>query len=388
MPRQAQDFRIETMRRIKVLHVVVGLERGGVEILLSQLLPELDSSKYEITVCGLKKWGPVGEILSQKGIGVIALNGRNKFSFSLFFKLFRLVLKEKYDIIQSHLYLANVLTGSVLWMEKLLPFRRHTSLFIPTHHELGEWQKWHQILLSRFVFFRAVKDLCCSRAVEKNITRQLKLRVVDCQVIYNGIPVVDVVVSQGSQEVRKEAYVVGAVGRLDDEVKGFSYLLEAIFLLSREQSFKLILKIAGDGRDKGFLEKRARELGIENQVIFLGDQGNILNLMASFDLLVLPSLSEGLGMVLLEAMAVSKPVVATRVGGIPEVVVEGETGLLVHARDPKALADAILFIKDHPMEAQEMGRKGRKRVEEYFSINKTVAEYEKLYDEIIQRMFN
>jgi glycosyltransferase involved in cell wall biosynthesis len=371
------------MRRVKVLHVVVGLERGGVEILLSQLLPGLDSSKYEITVCGLKKWGPVGDILSQKGIRVITLNGRNKFSFSIFFKLFRFVLKEKYDIIQSHLYLANLLTGFVLWGEKLLPVHKHTSFFIPAYHELGEWQKWPHILLSRFVSFRAIKVLCCSRAVQKKVASQLKIKVNDSLVIYNGIPIAEVPVLPNFQREKKEEYVVGTVGRLDDEVKGFSYLLEAISLLSREQSFKLMLKIAGEGRDKNFLKKRAKELGIETQVTFLGDQRNILELIASFDLLVLPSLSEGFGMVLLEAMVVSKPVVATRVGGIPEVVVEGETGLLVPARDPKALADAIFYIKTHPMEAQEMGRKGRKRVEECFSIDKTVAEYDRFYDEII-----
>jgi glycosyltransferase involved in cell wall biosynthesis len=384
------------MRKIKVLFVIVGLDIGGIEVFLSHFLPRLNREKYEITVCALKKWGVIGDILMKEGIKVVAFNGKNKFSFGIFLKLFRLIRREKFEIIQSQLYLANIVTGIVLTFAKRITARRITPVFILNHRELGLWQKWYHDLLMRIISYQADTTLCCSQAVQKIVIKKYGLKEDKCEVIYNGV----VFEKYGfkTEEIQKAkaeaqgeqvfsslnaSFIVVSIGRLINQMKGYSYLIEAIYCLKSQFGDSSVLIIVGDGPDKRMLEDQVKTLNLEEQVKFIGEQYTISEFLKKTDVFLLASVSEGFPNVLLEAMSFSKPVVATRIGGIPEVVVEGETGLLVPARDPKALADAIFYMKTHPMEAHEMGRRGRKRVEECFSIDKTVAHYEKLYDELI-----
>ncbi|MHB8482302.1 MAG: glycosyltransferase [Nitrospiria bacterium] len=387
------------MRKIKLLFVVVGLEIGGIEVFLSRFLPRLNREKYEITVCAMKKWGVIGDILVKEGIKVVALNGKNKFSFGILLKLFRLIHREKFEIIQSQLYLANIAAGIVLTFAKWTTPGRVTPFFILNHRELGLWQKWYHDLLMRIMSYRADMTLCCSQAVRKVVIKKYGLKENKCVVVYNGVFLREgCLETEGIQTAQDRAahvinginspFIVGSIGRLIDNVKGYSCLIEAINCLKCIFGDDSMLIIVGDGPDRRMLEDQVKILKLEEQVKFIGGKHSISEYLKKTDIFVLASVSEGFPNVLLEAMAVSKPVVATRIGGIPEVVVEGETGLLVPPRDPKALAEAIYYMKTHPMEAQEMGRKGRKRVEEFFSIDKTVAEYERFYDEIIQRRFN
>lgn len=381
----------ESSNKIRLLHVTVGLEIGGTEILLARFLPQLDPGKYDITVCALKRWGVIGDRLSDKGIKVVTLNGSGKFSFGVLLKLFNLVRKNRYDIVQSHLFLANMASAVVLLFFKLFSRPNNRPVFIGTEHELGDWQKWFHSLAGKIYYSLADRIVCCSQAVKVSKLSLFGLSGDKCEVIYNGISLSDFsskeIDKRNCLEVRERLgwndlsfYLIGTIGRLDNRDKGFNYLIRAISLIEKEINCRLL--IIGSGPDRKSLDDLISELELTDRVKII-QEGDPSKVISSLDLFVLPSNSEGFGIVLLEAMAAGKPVVATRVGGIPEVVVEGETGLLVPARDPKALAEAIFYIKTHPMEAQEMGRKGRKRVEECFSIDKTVAEYDQFYDEII-----
>jgi glycosyltransferase involved in cell wall biosynthesis len=179
------------------------------------------------------------------------------------------------------------------------------------------------------------------------------------------------------------APVVGALSRLAWK-KGVRHLVEAMPRLVESVPDALAL-IAGDGELRGELEAHARALGVADRVRFLGTRPDPLDLLAAFDVFVLPSVVEGMSNAVLEAMARSLPVVATDVGGNPEVVADGETGFIVRPADPAGLAAAIAKLLQAPELAREMGAAGRRRVEQRYRAGHMVASVERLYDGLLRR---
>jgi glycosyltransferase involved in cell wall biosynthesis len=180
--------------------------------------------------------------------------------------------------------------------------------------------------------------------------------------------------------------VVGTVGHLAGH-KGHRYLLDATrYLLQSEPQVRVV--IAGDGALRTTLQAQAASLGIADRVCLTGFRHDILGLMQRFEVFVFPSYLEGLGTAMLDAMALRKPVVATRAGGILEVVQDGVTGLLVRPRDPEALAQAVLYLLRRPEQARAFGEAGRKRVEQYFTAEQmavqTLHVYRRLLDDVRQ----
>jgi len=144
------------------------------------------------------------------------------------------------------------------------------------------------------------------------------------------------------------------------------------------------LVIVGSGCDGDVLKKLTKDLRLSDHVTFI-EGANSRDILRNLDLFVLPSLSEGFGLALLEAMAEAKPIVATNVGGIPEVIIDGKTGKLVPPKDSKALADAIIYMYNNRLESLEMGRQGKKRVEANFDICQTAVTTERLYCQLMKK---
>ncbi|MBI2837643.1 MAG: glycosyltransferase [Acidobacteria bacterium] len=175
---------------------------------------------------------------------------------------------------------------------------------------------------------------------------------------------------------------MGVVGRLV-EGKGHSFLIEAMQEVhSRYPEARLTVAGAGPLRDS--LEARARALGVERSVAFTGDFENLSDVMRGFEIFVLPSLSEGMPVTILEAMTHGKAVVATRVGGVPEEIIDGETGLLVPPADPGALAQALCKLLGDPARVRQLGGRGRRRAQEVFSAEVVTRRVEAIYDEITE----
>lgn len=172
-------------------------------------------------------------------------------------------------------------------------------------------------------------------------------------------------------------YVVLTLARLHPQ-KGHAYLLAAA-----AQVHDVTFVLAGDGPLRGELEAQARELGVADRCVFLGDRSDVPDLLAAADLLVLPSLFEGLPLSVLEAMAAQRPVVATAIGGTDEAVTHELTGLLVPPRDPTALASAIRRIRSDPALARRLAAAGRARVEREFSSAVTARSVMRIYDELM-----
>jgi glycosyltransferase involved in cell wall biosynthesis len=174
--------------------------------------------------------------------------------------------------------------------------------------------------------------------------------------------------------------VVGSVGRFEP-VKGYDTLLEAAALLRTRQP-KVQFLLAGEGKEESRLKRLAKELRVEDRVFFLGWQQEIPEILSALDLFVLPSRNEGMGRALVQAMAMGKPIVATRVGGVPEVLGEGEAGLLVPPDDPVQLSQAIEQLLTDRELARKLGEGGKRRAPAY-SAERMVAEIESLYETLL-----
>ena len=228
--------------------------------------------------------------------------------------------------------------------------------------------------------------------VSKAVGRSLEGAGVDSsriRLVYSGIDLSQIAENQDVASIRirykiaPDRVVIGSVGNLL-AVKGYEYLIRAVAHIKTAMPSVLCLIVGGGDRPYAkTLYALVRELGVRDNVIFTGFCDDVYPLLSVMDVFVLASVSEGFGIALLEAMAVSKPVVATSVGGIPEIVIHGQTGLLVKPNDSLALARTISHLLANREQAIAMGKCGRERVETYFSIKSEIAKLEDLYAEVL-----
>lgn len=234
--------------------------------------------------------------------------------------------------------------------------------------------------LDRVLFKLADRVIVNSHAVGRRFTWADPCKVL-C--IHNGVDTVRFVPKPVSKDLRKRLGfavgepVVASVGRLVP-YKGYGDLLEAAALVQRVKPDTRWV-VVGDGTIRKELEVQSHRLGLGSSVYFTGWLDDVRDVLALCDVFVLPSRDEHFGRVLIEAMAMGKPVVATDGGGVPEIVRHGETGLLVPSGLPAALARAILTLLDDPAYAESLGAAGRERVEREFSLSRHVAQVERLY---------
>ena len=228
-------------------------------------------------------------------------------------------------------------------------------------------------------------------AVSKNIVSRMKLAGIDSKKICliengvnlerfrNNIPPDSI---RESLRIKKDAFVVGTVGALTEE-KGHLYLLKAIPKVVQRFP-EVVFLFVGDGRERPSLEITTSHLNIKDRVIFAGMRKDVPEILSILNVFVLPSLNEGLPMALLEAQAAQIPVVATRVGAIPDVLQGGVTGILVPPKDPQAIAEAITMILSNKKFASEIAQKGFERVRDNFSSEKMGSKYHSIYKELIE----
>jgi glycosyltransferase involved in cell wall biosynthesis len=240
---------------------------------------------------------------------------------------------------------------------------------------------------SLFTRFKYTWSIDCIVAISESIRHQLQVCGIPAsriKTIYEGmdLSLYPRRTDSGHSPAAKPA-VVGTVAHLSRE-KGLKYLVEAASLIPDVQK-RIRFVVVGDGACLQELKEQVKQRRLGAVFHFAGFHSDTSQFMKSFDIFALPSLSEGLSSAILEAMANSLPIVATEVGGIPELVKNEENGLLVAPGDPAALALAIQQLADHPEEARRMGERGRDRMELHFTLDRKVRETEQLCSQLLAR---
>lgn len=357
------------MEKIKLLEVIRDAN-GGMRKHVEALISDLDKETYDITLACSDNQFNLEEIEDKKiKFYLINLGNRNKLSIlQSLLRLIAVIKKEKIQIIHAH-GMACALIGTIASFFSGRPKIITTLHNFPNYNYITNW------LLTRLIQHHS-KVIVVSEALKNTVTLLWKIPESKVHVIYNGIDI-NSIACRAKQEqcgtMTVNTPIVLVVSRLIPQ-KGIDVFLKATALLIKELRGDPFLesisfKIAGDGPDLPRLKKIARELGIENYVEFLGFRKDIYGLIKASELIVLSSLSEGLGISLLEAMALKKPVIASRVGGIPEVIRDGVTGILVPPQDPESLSQAMNYILLNKPLAKRMGEEAFKCVSQNFLIN-------------------
>ena len=356
--------------KIKIIHIITSLNIGGAEKLLLDLTQNIGREKYEVKVATVIKGGVLVSEFEKAGIEVKIFKKKGKLGMGVIWKIFRYLRREKPQIVHTHLF------GGDTW-GRIAAILARVPIIISTEHNTNIDEGISKRIVKKFLSFFTAKIIAVSEAVKKYSIQKDHISGKEMEVILNGVQMNKFL--SISQKEFGDPPIIGIVGRLEEQ-KGHKYLFEALNLL---KVIPWTLWIIGEGSKKAELERLAKNLDLRERVMFLGARDNISEILDKIDIFVLPSLWEGLGIAVIEAAAAGKPIVASRVGGIPEIIENERTGVLVESKNVKSLADGLERVLLGEGEALLMGRSARDYVKEKFDIKRMVKEYEKLYERLL-----
>lgn len=366
-----------------MLLLTVGLTVGGTEGQLFELASRLDSRRFSVLVCSLKGEGPVARAMRERGVRVVTLNGCGAWDIRVLSRLFRLIRQERPEILHAFLGFAN-LAASLIGRLLGVP------VIIWSYRDVEVWKTKAHWLVDRLAVRWADAITCCSDAVRQFVLARMNGQAPKFSTIHNGVDFETFnrsrAVSRAELNLREGGFVIGTVSRLDEPKKGLAVMLRALADLAGQDGIPAWQwLLVGDGPARDRLRSLASELGLSGQVLFAGMRDDVASVLPVMDIFVCPSLYEGFGIAIVEAMAAGRPVVASAVGGIPEIVVHEDTGLLVPPGDAAALAGALATLLTHPGQARAMGARGQARARERFSIETAVQQHQQLYESLRKR---
>ncbi len=368
-------MRATTQQAPKVLQVVLSLNPGGTERLVVELVRRL-RSELAMAVCCLDEEGSWGEGLRTEDVGVTALRRREGFQPQLGRAIARVAAQHCARVVHCHHYSPFVYASIArLWSPDL-------RIVFTEHGRLSDAPPSAKRRTANRVLAHAPREVVTVSSELKEHLVAEGFPTAKVSVIYNGIDVGAVPGRDMRARIRRalgvtdDTVVVGTVARLDP-VKDLHTLIRAMGRQDLQRA-RMMLLVIGDGSERAGLEASARDVGAETSIRFLGHREDARDLLAACDLYANSSISEGISLTILEAMAAGLPVVATRVGGTPEIV-DPTCGRLVPSRDPDALASSLAALAlDAPLR-QTLGREARARVEQHFTLDRMVREYRNLY---------
>lgn len=361
--------------KIKVLHLITELSSGGAQSALLRLLAGLDRSTFEpVVACLYHGDAAVAQQIRALGITVVDLGMTHKGRLDALGRLYQLLRREQPTILHTWLFHAN-LSGRILGRLTGVP------IIICSERTMAMESEW-RYHLNRWTIGYVDRVIAVSENVRQFCINHIGIPAEKLLVIYNGVDVAShapLTREEARQQIGldEDSFLLAVMSRLDP-VKGVDMLIEAMLQVETGT-----LVIFGDGSEKAALQKKAQAEGLELRVRWMGYRADATSLLPAFDLFVQPSLHEGMPNAVLEAMAVGLPVVATAVGGTPEVVQDAVTGCLVPAGDPTGLAQAIRRLQNEPVLRCKMGNAGRERVASHFALHNMIAQTTALYEELL-----
>jgi glycosyltransferase involved in cell wall biosynthesis len=354
----------------------------GAENVILELARGLQQTDYRPLIGVFKNGAPAAEALAEVaqryGIATVGFGDQRPFDLMAAAAIRNFIKEQQIDIVHSHGYKANVYAQTV----KHGVATRTMATCHPWTETAYSLKSRVYTRLDKFLLPRFDRIVAISEAVKTEVL-QAKVPSHKVTVIPNGIDLERFNTNGEKQKIRAalglptEGVIVGTIGRLVPE-KGQHLLIEAAAYMAKK-ILNFFYLIVGDGPLRQSLQEQARKAGLENRFIFLGVSDQIPLLLGLMEVFVLPSLSEGLPMVLLEAMAAKRPIVATNVGAIPQVLRDRESGLIIKPNAVE-LADAVFYLLNHPAIAQSFGQKAFDRVRDEYSSQKMTQAYVAVYD--------
>ncbi len=374
---------------MRIVHTVLNGRMAGGQKVCLQIMQAARRQRHDVCLV-TPSLGELTETLEHQGIPVFQIPMERTFHFHRALQFARFLRAWRADLVHCHAFVAGANLARLGSAIAGVPIVSHC-------HAHPNFNSQPLIRATQIALDNATARLGVLVAVSESVKESLAKQGIPpdrVRVIPNGIDVqsYDRAVER-DRIVREldlpfEGAIVGYVGRLSEQ-KGLRELLQAATSVCAQISLAHFLIVGEDhvsgGRYCRELEQVAVRLGLDRRVRFLGYRADAARLMYALDIFVLPSWIEGMPVTILEAMAAGKPVVATPVGGVPEVVVEGETGLLVPPRDPDRLAEAITFLIKNPEIARRMGEAGRERVRQHFSEQRMIDQVMTMYEETTRK---
>ena len=393
------------MSNTKVLQIITRLNIGGTASHVIIITHELNKIGYKvILVKGTegKSEGDMMDFAEAKGVEpyVIPRLGREvgfRNDIVAFYKIYRLIKKEKPKIVHTHTAKAGALGRIAAWLAGV-PVILHTFHGHVLTGYFGRVKSWVFIQVEKMLALISTKLIIVNDEIKKELIDMGIGEKEKFEVVPAGLELKPFFESEKYRGMLKkelglpgDSVLIGIVGRLVP-IKGHKYFLEAAKIIldtgykiqdARYDDSELKFVIVGDGDLRQELEDYSNKLGISGNVIFTGFRQDLPKIYADLDIVALTSINEALGLVLVEAMASGKPVVATNVGGVPSLVKHGVNGLLINPQDVQALSDAIIKLLNDSDLRQKMGREGRSSVFPRYDISQLVKRVDLLYTQMI-----
>ena len=363
---------------MRVIHLTVTIDRGGSENHLISLIEEQVKNNYEVLVVYLKGKPYWEEHLNKLGVQTQKIS-----LFSSYFQLSKIISFYRPDVLHSHLQSSEIISRLSLLLHPKLKFiiSKHNdedSRFLPV---------FIQKYFYKFISSRASKIIAISQNVKNFCTDRLNINRDKIEVIFYGIDSSmynpenlnkdDIEALKSELDIGNSDFVVGTIARLHPQ-KSLDTLIKAINIIVKEKNISNIkCIIVGEGELEKQLKEQVDNLQLTDYIKFTGKRNDIPNVLQIFDVFILCSIYEGLGLVLLEAMSAKVPIIGTRAGAIPEII--GDTGIIIDIKDSTTLANKILYIKENDDEMQEMVEKAHNKIIRQFSLESMFLKTEKVY---------
>ena len=361
--------------KIKIVYIINSLALGGAERLLLDLSRLLNKEKFEISVCTVNGSGPLLPEFEKLNLKVKIFQKKTKLGLGVLWHIFKYLQEIKPQIVHTHLFAGDT------W-GRIAAILARVPIIITTEHNLNLNESWLKKKIKLVLSWFTDNIIAVSRGVKDYSVEIEKINPKKIAIIYNGIDLKKFSF-RGYKPIELDKKINAVVIARLEEQKGHKYLLDAMPKICPKYP-NFILNIIGIGSLMIDLKNQVERLGINNKVVFWEQQLEIEKILSQMDLFILPSVWEGLGIVILEAQAVGVPVLAAEVGGIKEIVINKQTGLLFPAKNSEAIFNSVDLLISNPEIAKNLITNAQKQVTERFSLEQMVNDYQNLYIELIK----
>lgn len=376
--------KVNSMNKINVIHILQSLEIGGMENGVVNLLNGLSRESFTPLLCCLEKEGPLRVRLSND-IKLFNLNQKEGLHPLLPLRLAKIIQQENVQIVHTHNF-GTAIYGIIGGRLARVP------VIIHGEHGMIAQEKPRRRIIAKYLYKKADAIISVSEDLKKILVNNIGIKSENIETILNGVDIGRFSVNSDLSKVREELgilptdLVVGTVGRMVPIKNQASLIRSFSEVLKHIPGAKLLL--IGDGPLRSKLEEIALSIVAKSSIVFAGQRDDVDKVLKIMHIFVLPSLSEGMSNVILEAMAAGLPVIASNVGDNNKLVKNNDTGKILDSLDIQDISNAIIDLLSNKEKAKKMGARGKEYVVQHYSLDKMVKEYEEMYLAHMKRIGN